>query len=1389
MTKNIFSFIIFSVFSVATAQIVYEGPDDPASDPSNIRDARMDGNRILLYFKNTTQLSNWEPGGLSDVSIWPNDPTGTRMVDGIGLLIGAKVYIYNDQDSTTLDTLIIDDPLAIANSLFSDPETLHEAYFLQTEYREEVDHNDAGTVNWTLQPVEGYFNPSQNYPAMSDDPNSWPLEGWPYTGSNKQWAGEWDGRFGRGVKYADLEAYFVANDAQDQEYLQNKWVYSGNTMPESCLDPYTNIDSCNVHCDSSCIPTEAFEYYPRPDNFIQESASVQPGLPWGGLGIRVVARAFQWNNPLVRDALFWEYNIFNVSDHDITEVAFGYWVDNAIGGENADDEYGYFETDLDLSYSWDEDGVGFAGSTPGIMGFAFLESPGIAYDNIDNDNDGLLNEERTNEAGQLIGPYDGIYDITRFLEFYGYEESELKEHYEGDEDQDWRPPVFDEQGNCIQVNDDVGLDGVGPNDVNYNEPDADGTECDGRPSTDGLKNSEPNFATTDVSESDMLGLTTFQLFRIDSHTPSSTTKWFKNDDVMWNMMQDTLLMQYNASSSNLVELFASGKFQLSKNQFEHISMAELHSFDNLTGQPGGQSQEATALFELKKTVQLIYESDYRFAQPPLAPTLTAEAGDNKVILTWNNISEFSRDPFLPDSIQYDFEGYKIYRSTDKYLKDSQNITDGFGNPMFYEPLFQCDKIDGITGFSDWAPVFGTSYYLGDDSGIEHKYIDTDVQNGVTYYYAVVAYDYGVAPNSQIESGIPPSENNAIIELDENEYVIGIGQNVAVVTPAAPSAGYIDRSIDVEKNIIGTGNIFVEITAPNAIIDDQEYFITFTNETDNENYITANGLTVHKVLDPPIDLGCTSGNCTNFSGENECADSGCGWSEIQFSDGVFEDILGSGVLFHFLSETSDSLTIYGEWNFPGLVYLTFLNDNSCSKAIFLYGGGGLVEVGTWYSSHIEYRENIDCIGTAAIINDVQFDLTVSDDSTFVFDGDPLSSGQTFFADYLVQSTCTNNSNCEQIYNEQDCVATSMCSWEKQYTSLIYDEKPIEGWVNDFPGKNLIHETVNQANGLTYEYWTLNPDEEITTDVFEGVNIRINGNVDTARVVDKGGEWINEGETNRANIELLFNKQLSKLEPWDYSITWTGDTTTTKTNLTIDTSVIIIDEQMNPTEVIGGNFDFLVMNLFSGDTLDMAVKDMNGNGLYDNVGDKILVGKTQPDTTDNGQDTLEWVHTNFSIIFMEDPSDGVENYPLPGDELLISFERPFWSTDTVQFTTHAPDTVSPSAHNSVMENIKVVPNPYVGTNKMEEAIFNTKYNQRRKLIFTHLPMRCTIHIFTVSGTLVDRIQVNNSIDNGQTEWDLLTNEGLEIAAGMYIYHVRSDIPGLEGQEKMGKFAVIK
>ena len=64
--------------------------------------------------------------------------------------------------------------------------------------------------------------------------------------------------------------------------------------------------------------------------------------------------------------------------------------------------------------------------------------------------------------------------------------------------------------------------------------------------------------------------------------------------------------------------------------------------------------------------------------------------------------------------------------------------------------------------------------------------------------------------------------------------------------------------------------------------------------------------------------------------------------------------------------------------------------------------------------------------------------------------------------------------------------------------------------------------------------------------------------------------------------------------------------------------------------------------------------------------------------------------------------------------------------------------------------------------------------------------------------DRIDVDNAVSNRATDWDLnseangtafwdlKTREGLDVAAGYYMYHVKSH---LTGKEKMGKFAVIK
>jgi len=73
-----------------------------------------------------------------------------------------------------------------------------------------------------------------------------------------------------------------------------------------------------------------------------------------------------------------------------------------------------------------------------------------------------------------------------------------------------------------------------------------------------------------------------------------------------------------------------------------------------------------------------------------------------------------------------------------------------------------------------------------------------------------------------------------------------------------------------------------------------------------------------------------------------------------------------------------------------------------------------------------------------------------------------------------------------------------------------------------------------------------------------------------------------------------------------------------------------------------------------------------------------------------------------------------------------------------------------------------------------------------MFTNVPAECVVKIFTSSGVLVDVLDITNPSDEGIVYWDLLSMEGLEVAAGMYFYHVKSSV---SGDEKMGKFAIIK
>jgi len=1140
---------------------LYEGPDDEAGDVQAIREGYMTGNRILLYFQNTTELAKWTETYVGSAwSRWPNNYSGTRSLDGIALLIGARVFLEND-------TIPVTDPFIIQSR--SDLDTL---WFLQTSYREEMDTDPTGTVEWGLYPVFGYFNELRDYPAMSNDSLSWPVIGWPATGRFLKWPGEWNGRFGRGVIYADLETYFVDNDAQDQEYLG---------------------------------PEDRIRYYPRPGRKIGDidpsKITIQRGKPWGGVGVRVSQRGFQWNNPQARDAIFWEYSIANISDYDLPEMAFGYWVDNGVGGES-DDELGYFDTYIDMAYSWDIDETGAAGLRTGAMGFAYLESPGLPYDGVDNDQDGLIDEKRDNDTGELIGAMDGIADLDKFLRAYRLEVEDLKPHYAGDEDQDWENGV-DLNGNgkyAIEISpgnwavetgestgDDVGIDGVGPTELNYHGPDDDGSEGNGRPDFSPI-GCEPNFNTTDVTESDMIGLTSFRLFPIPQHRPPYT-RWFRNDRSMFETIGVDSTLEYLGNISNLVECFASGTFPLYKGREERISMSELHAYDPLVGL-NSDAHTAPALFEAKRIVQVIYEKDYRFAAPPKMPTLYATASDGKVILSWDNIADTrTRDPFMGNI--NDFEGYKVFRATDKYMQDSEVITDGFGTPMFKKPIFQCDLKDNIKGFTNFGLVNGVGYNLGDDSGLIHHFIDNTVQNGRTYYYAIVAYDYG-APN--IGPGISPSENNAVIKLNEAEEVASIGQNVAIVVPHQIAAGYIPPTVNTNENaeVLGSGTIMPEILATGGLKYGHTYKVAFMMDT---------------------------------------------LRQVQNYD-------------HGLFYSNNGMKIY---------------DANLGNA------------------------------------------------------------------------------------------------------LIYSETP-----TGFAFDNMVY------NDSTEE-WSFKIGQEFSTDVFDGLRLNIFMPVKTAQIDRPNSGWV----TGNSTINVLPTVQETFNFPWDYDIIFTNIDSTYIGRVTTKTMRDENNSRINSAQLLVAQaFNFYVINKNFVDSsgvfekLDLAVQDMNNNLKYDMLIDRILVG---PVTTNN-----RWAGTAFIIDFQQvADSSGL---PQANDVYHLTFRRPFWVTDTLSFTVNQSGELDRQALKTTLDDIKVVPNPYVMTNSMETAVASQFFNQRRKIMFTHVPAQCSIKIFTSNGILIDEIEVNNQDNNGSAFWDLQTREGLEVAAGIYIYHLKAT---RTGDQKMGKFAIVK
>jgi hypothetical protein len=302
--------------------------------------------------------------------------------------------------------------------------------------------------------------------------------------------------------------------------------------------------------------------------------------------------------------------------------------------------------------------------------------------------------------------------------------------------------------------------------------------------------------------------------------------------------------------------------------------------------------------------QIMYDLRYQGFSAPQAPIVSAvsewdpKTEEISVRLVWDDAAETSTDIVTGYA---DFEGYRVYKSTDGGQTWGDPIYDTDQTHVGYEPLAQYDlsydedmarygrEVSGPDPMAPWIS-------LGNNTGLEHEYVDYDVQVGKEYTYAVTAYDIGIEPGYTIEISseevVDPSSGITyeVITYDttwsktntDNQwstYSLESLENPKGTTPLSPQFVQITPSrypIDIRGEIdlvpsestVGNTPTLIRIAEP-ANVTDHEYKILIKADpatatgpnTDNPRYtvidVTKSDTLIRELANNDIDPNVTT----------------------------------------------------------------------------------------------------------------------------------------------------------------------------------------------------------------------------------------------------------------------------------------------------------------------------------------------------------------------------------------------------------------------------------------------------------------------------------------------------------------------------------------------------
>ena len=1065
------------------------------------------------------------------------------------------------------------------------------------------------------------------YTAQSNLPQTWPAF-WPpgsYVGDTRPdcsfelgsscnagpgvRSGRWNGAFGSFVR-GDQESYYLSDDRDNDEFAYYPF-----------LDPNTG----------------------EPDRRAWDAGGRR------GLGIEVKTRQYQWASILAEDIFIATFDVENISRNDIEKSIIAMIVDYDIAGQTGDNQ-ALFDTQDDITYQWIKRDLVINGFKVGYAGVGFLESPGIDFDGIDNDADQLTDESRENGIDD-----DGDWRVWVDVNGNGvYDNEDLNNNFILDDGED-----VDGDGKLTiePLNDDTGSDGLGPENENYPGPDPDGSEANGIPNL-----GEPNFEFTDNDEIDQIGLTNMVI-----RTPSDFDRDLDDDPLFWaDYIQPVDETQFivPTETADVIYVYSSGFAEINRGLTQRFSLAYFC---------GNDFQD---MLRNKRTMQNIYDSDYNFARPPRTPFLTAVPGDKKVTLVWDESAESSRDPIYG----FDFEMYKVYRSTDPEFNDIKTITDAFGNPLLWEPLIspsgdrvQFDKRNGLLGAHP-VPIgaFGVSYDMGTDSGLQYSYVDSTVDNGRTYYYAVVSVDQGYH-SSFFENGISqfdalaeitPTESSKIIEVDAFDRPVNVDRNAAIVVPQPAALGYEEARLTQDgiqrAGGVSTGRLQVEFLIPDdANKQGYQYEFTFTDDNsfaEIDSDFLKNGLTTGFVL-------------RNATTGDTLAKSPAGLTGNE----IFEDKV-------LLANTYD-----------GMKFTITAPEEPTPKTT------------RWLDNNNNER------GTRR--PQTQIAVNAPGDNIAV----PI--------DYEIRVSEIGADTSNSL-SPRNRVATNFSLWDvsdlnnPRRVPFQFTEIPqIPG--DDTPGMLSPGDVINaRVAGVTLAGYTFYSQStwRFTVSATSGAQEVVNGALVQANALyDSLAVHNVRGLQRRPYAGAIEREELLEF--------------------------------------------YTALNVWYDATLDSL---MNVPGVREVV--QVV-------------DTPATQLARFESVARNE-------IPVAGDVFLLETDKPFARDDVLRFSVEG-NLMQTALPESSLDEIYVVPDPYVAVNSLEPRNILLSGRGERRIDFRNLPQECTIRIFTMSGRQVKVIHHSSPQEASIESWNLQSDDGLDVAFGVYIYHVNA--PGIG--EKIGRFAIIK